>query len=256
MKRPKVVGLTLTLLVCGHSGQLQNPTAPRPCLARQQVNLIATLVDFSTSSMVMRFAPVKPSAAQLGLKEHQLIVLPLPIEWKTLQLAPNSPYPHSPHFVSPEGKRISPYDLEPGMRVRLKGTLWMGAEEAEIQADTVQLVSWKLYSPPARLRGALIEVDRDGGGNRGKLQVGDRTIAIQLCRHVQLLGNKKWQRDFERRRLHGLRLGMELEIRGYWFSRAETTVQQGATNDPYSGATTNPVLEEVLVEEIRIVKDR
>ena len=258
MRIQKAVGLTLALLVCGNSGHPQHPTVPRPLVIRKQVTLTAMLVDFSHSSMMMRFVPVKPSAAQLGLKEHQFIMLCLPIEWKELQFDPKSPYPDSPRFVSPEGKRISPYDLEPGMRVRLKGKLWVQTvkagsirtEEVMIEANTVRLVSWKLYFPPARLRGKLIEVS---GENRGKLQMGDRIVTIQLRRQVRLRGDTKWQRDFERHRLHGLKLGMELEIKGYWYSWAGTTTQQGWTRGTQAGAASDT--EEVLVEAIRIVRD-
>jgi len=258
MRIQKAVGLTLALLVCGNSGHPQHPTVPRPSVIRKQVTLTAMLVDFSHSSMMMRFVPVKPSAAQLGLKEYQFIMLCLPIEWKELQFDPKSPYPDSPRFVSPEGKRISPYDLEPGMRVKLKGKLWVQTvkagsirtEEVMIETDTVRLVSWKLYFPPARLRGKLIEVS---GENRGKLQMGDRIVTIQLRRQVRLRGDTKWQRDFERHRLHGLKLGMELEIKGYWYSWAATPTQQGGTRGTQAGAASDT--EEVLVEMIRIVKD-
>jgi hypothetical protein len=251
MRRQQMVGLILALLVYGYSGQPQNPTAPRPATVRKQVTLVAMLVDFSHSSMLMRFVPVKPSAPQLGLKEHQCIVLPLPIEWKALQFEPNSPYPDSPRFISPEGKRLSPYDLEPGMRVKLKGALWVRAadEDAEIQTNTIHLVSWKLYLPPARLRGQLIEVESNSCGNVGKLQVGERIVTIRLRRQVQLHGDEPWRRDFERKRLDGLKLGMELEIRGYWFSWSTATAPQGATKGDQAGA------QEVLVEAIRIVKD-
>jgi hypothetical protein len=249
MRRQQVVWLILALLVYEHSGQPQNPTAPRPSAVRKQVTLIAMLVDFSPSSLVMHFVPIKPSAYQLGLKEHQLVVLPLPIEWKALQLEPNSPYPDSPRFISPEGKRISPYDLEPGMRMKLKGELWVRAEDAEIQTDTIHLVSWKVYLPPAQLRGQLIEVDSNSCGNVGKLQVGDRVVTIRLRRQVRLRGNEKRRRDFERHRLGGLKLGMELEIRGYWFSWSKAMAQQGVTKGNQAGT------EEVLVEAIRIVKD-
>jgi hypothetical protein len=75
MRIQKAVGLTLALLVCGNSGHLQNPTAPHPATVRKQVTLVAMLVDFSHSSMLMRFVPVKPSAPQLGLKEHQFALL-------------------------------------------------------------------------------------------------------------------------------------------------------------------------------------
>jgi hypothetical protein len=264
MRIQKVVGLTLALLVCGNSWHPQNPTVPHPSVARKQVTLTAMLVDFSPSSMVMRLVPVKPSADQLGLKEHQCIALCLPIEWKELQFEPNSPQPDSPRFVSPEGKRISPYDLEPGMRVKLKGKLWVQTveagsirtEEVMIETDTVHLVSWKLYFPRARLRGQLIEVDGNSCGNRGKLQAGDRIVSIRLRRQVQLRGDEKWRGDFERHRLHGLRLGMELEIRGYWFSWTGATYQQGAAKSMQGEAALDSVVEEVLVEEIRIVKDR
>lgn len=220
----------------------------------RRVTLVAMLVDFSPSSMVMRFVPVKPSADQLGLKEHQFIVLCLPIEWKTLQFEPNSPYPDSPHFISPEGKRISPYDLEPGMRVKLRvqaveaGSI--RTEEVMIEADTVRLVSWKLYFPPARLRGQLIEVDSNSGGDRGRLQVGDRIISMQLRRKVQLHGDKQVQRDFRHRRLLGLRLGMELEVRGYWFSWASAAPQQKAAQNGSPKAEPDTV----LVEAIQILK--
>jgi hypothetical protein len=257
MRIQKAVGLTLALLVYGYSGQPQNPTAPHPATVRKQVTLVAMLVDFSHSSMLMHFVPVKPSASQLGLKEHQFIVLPLPIEWKALQFESNSPYPDSPRFISPEGKRISPYDLEPGMRVKLKGKLRLQpveagsirTEEVTIEADTVRLLSWKLYLPPARLRGQLIEVESNSCGNVGKLQVGERIVTIRLRRQVQLHGDEPWRQDFERKRLDGLKLGMELEIRGYWFSWSTATAPQEATEGDQVGA------QEVLVEEIRIVKD-
>jgi hypothetical protein len=70
-----------------------------------------------------------------------------------------------------------------------------------------------------------------------------------LRRQVQLHGDEPWRRDFERKRLDGLKLGMELEIRGYWFSWSTATAPQGATKGDQAGA------QEVLVEAIRIVKD-
>ncbi len=245
MRVRTLAGIAFVLLVCGYSLHSQNPATSTSPQVRKQVNMTAMLVSFSPSAMVMHLIPVKPSAEQLGLKECRLIDLPID--------------PDYTRFVSPEGKQISPRDLEPGMCVRLKGELEIEivqgevpVEEPVIHTDTVHLVSWKPCLPPARLQGQLIEVDANRCGNAGKLRVGDKVISIELRRKVQLHGGERWQREFERHRLLGLRLGMELEVKGYWFDWERATLQEGAAkNEPEQF-----ISDQVLVEEIRIVEER
>ncbi len=245
MRVRTIAGIAFVLLVCGYSLHYQEPATPTSPQVRKKVTLTAMLVDFSPSAMVMHLIPVEPSAERLGLKKHQLIKLPIDSD--------------RTRFVSPEGKQISPRDLEPGMCVRLKGELEIEivngeapTEEPVIHTDTVRLVSWKPCLPPARLQGQLIEVDANRCGNAGKLQVGDKVISIELRRKVQLRGGEQWRKEFERHRLLGLRVGMELEVKGYWFDWERATLQEGAAkNEPEKF-----ISDQVLVEEIRIVEER
>lgn len=135
-------------------------------------------------------------------------------------------------------------ELELGMRVILRGELTVSDSEASIDSPEVRLVSWKLYLPPAQLKGQLVEVDEDTGGWQGKLKSADRIVRVKLRRKVRLIGDPRWQRSFQQQHLLGLKLGMELEVRGYWCPWAGPLDAQGRTK---------PDL--IFVEQIRIVKN-
>ncbi len=196
----------------------------------RETTLVGLLMDISYSAWTLRVFPVKPTARQLGLPPNAVVLMC----WA----------PDETRFLSPEGKPIKPHDLELGMRLILRGELTVSDSEASIDSPEVRLVSWKLYLPPARLKGQLVEVDEDTGGCEGKLKSANRVVRVKLRRKVRLIGTPRWQRSFQQHRLLGLKLGMELEVRGYWCPWAGPLDAQGRT-----------IPDLVFVEQIRILKE-